>query len=558
MRILHVVTLVDDQASYGGAPTVAVNQCVELRRRGHDARIVAGWRGDGPPPELLEGVPAHLFRVRRAAPGRGCSTLRSRALLHWVRDHAGSFDVAHLHLSRDLLPLSVAVLLRRAELPYVVQTHGSLAPDPRLTARLLDRRYTRRALLQARQIFTSTPDDRDAVIRLSGTTEGISLLRNGIVLPDRVPDRSVSGTADVLFLGRLAPGRRVMAFAAAAHRLVQEGVDATFAVVGPDGGDLKELRRFIAEHPELDGRLRYEGALPHDGAVERLRKADVYVQPATDDQSYPMSLLEAMAAGVPSICTTACSLAGVLAREHAAIVANTSDDALFGAMRRVLTDRAARARLSARAAATAASALSITPVVEELEQYYGDGRRRGSQVPRRRAILWITPGITPAHLGTWDGLRQTADLTVALLTDRREPVEPLAGSEADGASTGPRMPRFAGRGYPVIQVPVSGDKSSGALRDMVRDRPDVVVLDGDDRPSTYAAVRRWARRAGVRVVTTDPAKGPSGAGIRAWLIPERSDQVDQDRPRAAPPRTDLARDMIDLQARTRTPGARHA
>ena len=68
MRILHVVTLVDDKSSYGGPLTVAVNQCQELRRRGHDAQILAGWRGKGNPPDEVEGVPAHLFESTSSSP----------------------------------------------------------------------------------------------------------------------------------------------------------------------------------------------------------------------------------------------------------------------------------------------------------------------------------------------------------------------------------------------------------------------------------------------------------------------------------------------------------
>ncbi|HEX2804612.1 MAG TPA: glycosyltransferase, partial [Kineosporiaceae bacterium] len=509
MRILHVVTLVDDQASYGGALTVAVNQCIELRRRGHDARIVGGWRGSGQAPTQLEGVPAHLFRVRPVAPGLHFSGLFSPGLLRWVRDHLGSFDIAHVHLARDLVPLSVAALLRRAELPYVVQTHGALSPDPRRAARTVDRALTRTTLLGARHIFVLTPEERDVVARVAGSAEGISLLRNGIVLPDRVPASMSTGPADVLFLGRLQPSRRVMAFAAAAERLVVDGVDATFAVVGPDGGDLKALRRFIAARPALRNRLRYEGVLAHDRAVERLRRADLYVLPSVDDQAYPMSLLEAMAAGVPSICTTVCGLAGTLAREGAAIVANPTDDALYGAIRRLLTDRPGRARLSARAAATAASAFSMTAVAEVLEEEYGARDLRAARAGRQ-SMLWITDRIEISHLGVWDALRSGTDLTVAFLDDGRV-----------GRDGGVPESELTGRGHPVVRIHARAAGAPRMLRAMIRDRPDVVIVDGDRR-GLLEPVTRWARRAGVHVVRSMPEAGPGATAARASLLTGRT------------------------------------
>jgi hypothetical protein len=380
---------------------------------------------------------------------------------------------------------------------------------------------------------------------VAGTAEGISLLRNGIVLPDRVPATVQGGPTDVLFLGRLQPGRRVLAFAAAAERLVADGTDATFSVVGPDGGDLKALRRFIAARPALRGKLRYEGVLPHDRAVERLRRADLFVLPSIDDQAYPMSLLEAMAAGVPSICTTMCGLAGTLAREGAAIVANPTDDALYGAMRRMLTDRPGRARLSARAAATAASVFSMTAVAEVLEEEYGGGDRRAARAGRA-TMLWITDQVSTAHVQVWDSLRPGTDLTVALLeTDR------------DGADVpGPGADELAGRGYPVVRIRASGD-APHAIRTMIRDRPDVVILDGERR-GLVDAVTRWARRAGVHVVRSTPTAGPGVAAARASLLPGRNRAVNLDLrtpgPAAEPGR---GNDVIDLQNRTRSIGRRN-
>jgi glycosyltransferase involved in cell wall biosynthesis len=510
MRILHVVSLVDDQASYGGTLTVAANQCLELRRRGHDARIVGGWRGQGPPPTRLDGVPARLFPVRSAIPGLGLSGLYSPALLRWVREHAGSFDLGHVYLARDLIPLSVARVLRRCDLPYVVQTHGALPPGQTRLAAMLDTRLTRPALLGARHTFVLTPDERDVVARIAGTTEQISLLQPGVQLPERVPAGTADGPPDVLFLGRLRPSRRVMAFAAAAEKLLADGIEATFSVVGPDGGDLGRLRRFIADRPELAGRLRYEGVLPHHRAIDRLRRADLFVMPSIAEQAYPMSLLEAMAAGVASICTTSCGLAGTLAGEQAAIVANPTDDALYGAMRRMLTDRAARIRISARAAVTAASVFSMAVVAEALEQEYGASSGSAHR-PVRRSVLWITPDADRARAEVWDRLRTDVDLTVALRDVRPD-----------------------------------------ALRALLRDRPELVVLDGIG-PALARTVARWAGWSGVEVLTAEPGTDPEQLARTVLAGPAIGDPDGSD-PQPGEP---VAGSAVAGQATSRRAGRRH-
>src|SRR3954466_2136317 len=124
MRVLHVVTLVTPDGAFGGPVGVAVNHVRELRRRGHDAVLVAAATGfQGPLPDHVEDVPAHLFPARRVAP-LGFSGLVAPGMLRWVRTQLPQTDVVHVHLARDLITLPVALLARRSGARYVVQPHG--------------------------------------------------------------------------------------------------------------------------------------------------------------------------------------------------------------------------------------------------------------------------------------------------------------------------------------------------------------------------------------------------------------------------------------------------
>lgn len=66
MKLLPVVTLVTPDGVFGGPVRVAVDDVRELRRRGHDAVVVAAASGfDGSLPDHVEDVPARLFPARR-------------------------------------------------------------------------------------------------------------------------------------------------------------------------------------------------------------------------------------------------------------------------------------------------------------------------------------------------------------------------------------------------------------------------------------------------------------------------------------------------------------
>lgn len=367
MRILHVVTLVDDRSSYGGPLTVAINQCGELIRRGHDARILAGWVGNGPIPTDLEGVPAHLFRVRAVVPGMRFSGLLSLPMIAWLRRNAMTFDVAHLHMARDLVPLSAGTLLRLARVPYTTQTHGMVLPDARTSARVIDRLLTLRVLRQATARFVLTDQEDDAITSLLGARSSTVRLPNGIAVHDGA--RTTTEPLDVLFMARLHPRKRVMDFAHAAHALIQEGGNTRFSVVGPDDGDLPLLEKFVAAHPALEGRLSYEGTLPHDDAVPRLARAGVFVLPSINEP-FPMALLEALAVGTPSICTTSCGVAEDLALDNAALVIEPGVAPLAAALRLLIESPARRLAMSITARQTARARYSMQTVGTQLLAAY--------------------------------------------------------------------------------------------------------------------------------------------------------------------------------------------
>ncbi len=370
MRILHVVTLVDEHASYGGPLTVAINQCRELRRQGHDAQILAGWRGKADPPAELEGVPAHLFPVRKVLPGMRFSSLFSRPMLSWLRREAPAFDAAHLHLARDLVPLLAGVVLRRCRVPYVSQTHGMVLPDNRTIARLIDRLLTLRVLHRATTRFVLTRQEDGALVTLLSPLVSTQRLPNGISIDLRAAHADVPLAAgkelDVVFIARLHPRKRVMDFAHAARSLLLEDCAARFTVIGPDDGDLHALSGFIAAHgSELSGRLSYQGALPHHLSAARSRAADVFVLPSVDEP-FPMTLLEALAAGTPCICTSSCGVAEVLRADGAALVVDPGPDALAQGMRALLASPRRRAALSSAGPRTVKTHFSIDAVAGQL------------------------------------------------------------------------------------------------------------------------------------------------------------------------------------------------
>lgn len=374
MRVLSLVTLVSPDGAFGGPVRVAENHAAALRARGHEVTVAAGSRGFAPgtAPTTLGGAPLHLFPAAQVLPGAGFSGLTAPGLLRWVRRAARAHDVVHVHLARDLVTLPAAALVRRAAVPYVVQPHGMVVASDNPLSRPLDAALTRRVLTGAAATFVLTPAERAGVAGVCPPADLVDL-GNGVPDPGVVATPR-TGPVRVLYLARLQARKRADLLARTARTLIADGLDASFALVGPDEGLGEAVRREVDAVGDA-GRLRWEGALPPDRTLERLRDADLFVLPSVDEP-YPMSVLEALSVGLPVVITDSCGLADAVRTAGAGRVVDATPAALEAAVRELVVDHAARAEASAAALRLVAERFGVDAIAQRLEQAYAQAVAR--------------------------------------------------------------------------------------------------------------------------------------------------------------------------------------
>ncbi|MGH3310001.1 MAG: glycosyltransferase [Streptomyces sp.] len=369
MKVAHVVTLVSDGGAYGGPVSVATAQLGELAARGHRTVLLSLWRGRAAVPHSWDGVPLRARRARALVPGTGFLGLLNPRLLTDLWHHLGRADLVHVHAGRDLVSLSalaVAALRRR---PLVVQTHGMVQPRGGALARLFDRLYVP-LLRRARACLVLTEEEGAGLARVLGPGgPPLHRVRNGVARRPAAA-RSEQPTPEVLFLARLHPVKRPEAFVEAAVLVTAERPGVTFTLHGADEGSLAGVTRLITRHG-LTSAVRYAGAVGHPDALRRLAEAAVYVLPSRSEV-FPVSLLEALAAGTPTVCTEGCAIAGELAARGATVVTDGTPRALADAVLGLLQDPGHARGVAAAGLRAVDELYSAAAVADRLEKLYAE------------------------------------------------------------------------------------------------------------------------------------------------------------------------------------------
>lgn len=314
----------------------------------------------------------------RATWGNAGRTLHD-GLATWRR--ARQVDVVHLHTAMaplvTLLRAGVlATAARAGGARVVVHAHGGLV-QLWLTSRR--RRLVARAALTAvDHVVAVSAEGRSAVAAALGD-DRVSYVMNGVdtrafapdgqPVGDRVPPR-------VVYVGLLSPRKGVLDLLEAARLLRSRGVPHELWLVGgtPDEGADGELQ--VASRAA--GLAELLGVREHAAMPQMYREADVFCLPSWWE-AMPLSVLEAMACGLPVVATSVGDVpTEVEAEVTGVLVPVKSPEALADALGRLLRDPVLRHRMGRASRARVERHFSLDRTVDELDRIFQRLPRRAS------------------------------------------------------------------------------------------------------------------------------------------------------------------------------------
>jgi phosphatidylinositol alpha-mannosyltransferase len=311
------------------------------------------------------------------------------------------FDIIHFH--EPFVPFLSLQILRHSHAVNIATFHAYSGFSPsyefgqRMMKGLARRLHGRIAVSAAARHFIGRyfPGDYKVI------PNGVDLAQFEGVPPFA---RWRDGIPNILFVGRFESRKGLMYLLRAYYQLRLEGLGCRLLVVG-HGPQLGEVRRYISSRRlggvELLGRLS-----DHDKA-RAFATADIYASPATGQESFGIVLLEAMAAGVPIVCSDIHGYKGVVRRNEQAVLVPPRDvEGLAAALGTLLRDPALRQRMG-DSGRQRAQQFGWQAVAARVEDYYGFVVRRlaaADALPSGfRAPLPEAPARSIGNPSLWSG-----------------------------------------------------------------------------------------------------------------------------------------------------------
>jgi glycosyltransferase involved in cell wall biosynthesis len=275
-----------------------------------------------------------------------------------LRREVEAADVIHVHGLYLYPQLATYRQATRQKVPYIVAPCGSLSPYTRQRGRIrkaiTDFTWQRPMLHKAAMIhYKSAAEAAGAAdLKIKAPTY---IAPNGIrsldyqQLPDgeRFRERYLDGRSGPLIvtIGRIAPVKGLDILIEAFRAILVRHPDAMLAIVGPDDKRLIPSLRALAAREGVMGRVVFPGELHGRELLEALGAATVWALPSRME-NFGNAMVEALAAGVPCVVSSAVDLASDLQSAGAAEVAPPVVEPFANAVSNVLDDEPARSRLS--------------------------------------------------------------------------------------------------------------------------------------------------------------------------------------------------------------------
>jgi glycosyltransferase involved in cell wall biosynthesis len=365
----------------GGVEVVCQYISEELASRGHEVHVFTANRSHKGSPrpqmtpnEVINGVHVHRLRSYVNVGHYGLFPGFIPAL------KKGKFDIIHAHGYRQPQSEIAARIGARRSVPTILHVHGGFYSSSRLKRpiyALYDRMARHRVCNMFDHFIVLSEGDRRRLLELNVASDTISIVKNAAekqafeaVDSSRFREKhGLKGKKIMLYLSILHHYKRPELLIRALPNLIDEYPEVFLLFVGPDAGELNKMRR-LGESLGVTKHYKWIGPLQGNEKHEAFECCDFLALPS-DEDPYPLVLLEAMAHGKPVLTTDVVGQAAAIKSNNAGIIVPPRDlNGIVDGAIRLLADPEYRWATGSNAKRLAQKMFSVAAVVDEIETLY--------------------------------------------------------------------------------------------------------------------------------------------------------------------------------------------
>jgi glycosyltransferase involved in cell wall biosynthesis len=316
-KIVQIVTLISDDHAFGGPLSVALD-ILSLPPQGYEVELHSTYNGELPL-TLEKNENVKFFRSRRSFFGKSFGWLFSGELLRNLVRNRREIDLVHIHLARDIVTISSALICALFNIKFVVQSHGMLESRKKQISKAMDLLFLNWLLGKAAKVAYLTEHER-AFLAHSYSFGPEKLIHLPNAIPALATPTDVKRTEQVAFVARLHFRKRPADFIKLAG--VMSGARIKFIMAGPDQGE-KEICQAFIDSEKIEN-IQIMDALTRADTLELISKSRIYVLPS-EQEPFPITVLEAIALGTPVLVTKQCGLAEAIELSGAGVTVDVGD-----------------------------------------------------------------------------------------------------------------------------------------------------------------------------------------------------------------------------------------
>lgn len=392
MKILHIIPSI---SPLRGGPSQAVLEMVwALRQQGVEAAI-ATTNDDGEhqldvPLNRLVDYPIDAQDPHKTVPVRffprfspNINAVRefsiSSALTAWLWQNIAKYDCLHIHAIFSYASTMAMTIARSRHIPYVIRPLGQLCHWSLQQSQRKKHYYLqlieRENLQQAQAIhFTALQEQQEAATL--GLNTPSFILPHGLNMPQPVTEPKAqlqewlglpTNQPILLFFSRLHPKKGIEALISGLGRLTEQPFQLVIAGQGEAAYE-QQIQQQLAVN-NLSDRSHLVGFVTGERKQILLQGSDLFALPS-HSENFGIAVLEAMAAGLPSLITPDVGLAPIVAQHGLGWVVDQDPAAIAGALSGFFQQPESAKAMGRRATAIARSQFTWAQVAQQLIDQY--------------------------------------------------------------------------------------------------------------------------------------------------------------------------------------------